>query len=83
MAKKTWGQLSDEEKEDLVEDYKKMTGPDACDKHGVNYKSSRNSLSRAHRKAEHGGPRKGSGMKKGTPMCSQCGKSQKNCNCFD
>lgn len=73
MAKKTWGQLSGDEKKKLVGDYKKMTGPKACDKNKVNYKASRNSLSRSHRKAEHGGAREGSGNKKASiAFCGEC-----------
>ena len=73
MAKKTWGQLSDKEREGLLKDYKKTTGPKACDKNGMNYLASRNSLSRSHRKAEHGGAREGSGNKKGEiAFCGEC-----------
>lgn len=80
---KTWGQLSDEEREDLLKDYKEMTGKDACAKHGVEYNASKNSMSRAYRKAGYGGAREGSGMKKGTTLCSLCRKSLKNCKCFE
>lgn len=67
-----WSELSAGERDALLKDYRRMTGRAACAKHGVEYNSVRNSLSRAFRKAQHGGLRLGSGNKKGIKFCSAC-----------
>lgn len=67
-----WSELSGGERADLLRDYRRMTGRAACAKHGVDYNSVRNTLSRSFRKAQHGGRRKGSGNKKGVKFCPIC-----------
>lgn len=38
-------------------------------------------LSRYFHKADHGGARKGAGMKKGTALCGRCRRKKGNCEC--
>lgn len=70
--KRKWSELSGGERDALLRDYRRMPGPIACAKHNADYNSVRNSLSRSHRKAQHGGKRPGSGNKKGVQFCSVC-----------
>lgn len=80
--KKKWSDLSDSEKINLLEDYKKSTGPIACKKHGVDYKAVRGLMSRYQPKGMgKGGKRSGSENKKGIKFCRKCKKSSKNCRC--
>lgn len=78
----SWGSLTNKEKEKLVKAYKKTTGPEACEKLGVQYSTARNRLCEIAPKGQgHGGARVRAGMKKGTKLCNQCRKALQNCTC--
>lgn len=79
--KKKWSELDEEERDEVIGAYKTNTGPDVSAEFGLEYKSVRNSLSRAFPKAEHGGARPGSGNKKGVKFCGKCRKQPGDCTC--
>lgn len=79
---KKWSELSNSEQVALLEEYKKSTGPKACEKFGVDYQSAHNILAYHVKKGlGHGGKRAGSGNKKGVEFCGKCRQKKKNCKC--
>jgi ribosomal protein L33 len=77
-----WGALTGKEREKLVKEYKKTTGPIACEKQGVNYTTARNRLSEiAPKGMGRGGKRPGAGNKPGVKFCPTCRKKAENCTC--
>lgn len=79
------GDLDDDEKEELADEYAGSTANDLAEKYNLRLTAIRNALSRANPKAEHGGARPGSGNKKGEiKFCGKCRKQlapENKCKC--
>ena len=70
---RNWGDLDDKEKKELAQEYSETTANELAKKYNLRLTAIRNSLSRANKKAEHGGARPGSGNKKcEIRFCGKC-----------
>lgn len=61
---RNWGDLDDEEKEELAQEYSEATANELAEKYNLRLSAIRNSLSRANKKAEHGGAGRGAETKR-------------------